>query len=131
MTSAPAEERWRRALDEPTLRPYAKIALAQFAGAEPGDVLPGLEPTLAELAWVTTDTIAATADAMEPDELAQQIEMVVPPGQERPFFEQIWRLDHPSAHEVLATIGRHHPDKAVAKAARKAAYKIRPSAQKH
>jgi hypothetical protein len=35
----------------------------------------------------------------------------------------IWRLDHPRLPDVLEAIGGHHPDKAVAKAARKALMK--------
>jgi hypothetical protein len=35
----------------------------------------------------------------------------------------MWRLDHPDVLEVLTLIGDHHPDKKIAKAARKAAFK--------
>jgi hypothetical protein len=37
-------------------------------------------------------------------------------------FEAIARLDHPDAEAVLAMIGKHASDKAIAKAARRAAY---------
>ena len=35
------------------------------------------------------------------------------------LLEQLWRLDHPRVAEVLDGIGTHHPDKRIAKAARK------------
>ena len=38
-------------------------------------------------------------------------------------FEAMARLDHPDAEAVLTMIGKHASDKAIAKAARRAAYK--------
>ena len=35
------------------------------------------------------------------------------------LLEQLWRVDHPRLADVLEAIGRNHPDKKVAKAARK------------
>ncbi|MGH3448834.1 MAG: hypothetical protein ACRDP4_14535, partial [Nocardioidaceae bacterium] len=129
-TGVAAQDRWRQALDQPVLRPYAKLTLASFTGAEPDDIEPGLQPTLAELAWLATDALAGVTDSLEPDELVQELATAVPPGHEQQLFEQMWRLDHPNAHEVLITVGRNHPDKLVAKAARKAAYKIKPPAKR-
>jgi hypothetical protein len=50
-----------------------------------------------------------------------------PAGQEQQMFDVMWRLDHPQVHEVLTSLGRKHPDKKIAKAARKAAFKVMPS----
>jgi hypothetical protein len=121
-----AEPRWRRALDEPGLRPYAIMALAGFANGDPGEVVPGLEPTLADIAWLLTDTVAAVADSPEPDELVRQLDVALPGGQEEQVFEQMRRLDHPDVYAALTAIGKHHPDKRVAKAARRTAHKVRP-----
>jgi hypothetical protein len=41
------------------------------------------------------------------------------------MVEEMWRADHPSAADVLTALGVHHPDRAIAKAARTAAYKAR------
>lgn len=41
------------------------------------------------------------------------------------LLEDMWRHDQPETAEVLDAIGRHHPDKQAAKAARKAAMKHR------
>lgn len=125
-----AKARWRRALDEPRLRPYAIMALGEFGGGEPGEVLPGLEPTLADMAWLLTDTVAAVADSNEPEELIRQLDLALPAGQEEQVFEQMRRLDHPDVYAALTAIGKHHPDKLVAKAARRSASKIRPPVKK-
>jgi hypothetical protein len=119
---AAAEPAWRDSLGRPELRPYAKIALTEIAGGEPGvTVLPGLEPEAADLAWVLTDTLTAMSD--DPDELPQQIRDAIPPGQEQQAFDAISLSPHPDAASVLSLIGKHHPDKRIAKAARKSAYR--------
>jgi hypothetical protein len=43
----------------------------------------------------------------------------------RATVEEMWRLDHPDVADVLRALGDHHPDKEIAKAARKAAFKAR------
>ncbi|MGQ0433278.1 MAG: hypothetical protein ACT452_12815 [Microthrixaceae bacterium] len=48
-----------------------------------------------------------------------------PVDEQRALMEQVWRSPSPRAAEVLDAIGRHHPDKAVAKAARKALFQHR------
>ena len=59
----------------------------------------------------------------EPGMLAQRLGDRIPPGQELAVFELMARVPHPAAADVLTVIGRHHPDKKVAKLARKSAYK--------
>jgi hypothetical protein len=120
---AAAEPAWRDSLGRPELRPYAKIALTQIAAGDPGvTMLPGLEPEPADVAWLLTDALAATADDL--DELPQQILESIPPGQEQQAFDAISLSPHPDAASVLSMIGKHHPDKRIAKAARKSAYKV-------
>jgi hypothetical protein len=117
-----AEPAWRDALGRPELQAYAKIALTEIAGGEPGvTVLPGLEPELADLAWLLTDVLAALSD--DPDELPQQLRDSVPPGQEQQVFDAMSRSSHPDAASVLTLVGQHHPDKRIAKAARRSAYR--------
>lgn len=118
---AAAEPRWREALDDPRLRPYAKVALA---GAGTPDAPAELEPAPEDLAWLLTDSIAATCPVLEPDDVAERLREALPPD-ERPqdLLDVMWRLDHPDVLEVLTLIGDHHPDKKIAKAARKAAFK--------
>jgi len=123
--ATPAEARWRQALDDPRLRPYAKVKLAELAGMRPEETPPELVPTPADLAWLLTDTLAGLAEALDPDELAGQLGEAVPAGQEQLMFDEIRRLDHPRAYDVLALIGSHHPDTKIAKAARRAAFRAK------
>jgi hypothetical protein len=117
-----AEPAWRDALGREELRPYAKIALTEIAGGEPGvTVLAGLEPELADLAWLLTDVLAASSD--DPEELPRQVRDSVPPGQEQQIFDAMSRSPHPEAASALSLIGQHHPDKRIAKAARRSAYR--------
>jgi hypothetical protein len=41
------------------------------------------------------------------------------------MVREMWRIDHPNVTEVLEALGDHHPDKGLAKAARKAAFRAR------
>lgn len=117
-----ARSLWQDALDDPGLRPYAKMTLSELSGSKPDDV----RPTIADVAWLLTDTLAAMARELTPDEVAEELSEAVPAGQEQQMFDVMWRSDHPQAHDVLTTLGRKHPDKKIAKAARKAAFKVTP-----
>jgi hypothetical protein len=126
-----AEPVWRESLDRLELRGYAKAALATLPGRDPAVAsLPGLEPDDQDLAWMITDTLAAEGwddlsdDAgHEPEALAKRLGETIPAGQELAVFELMARVPHPDAADVLTVIGRHHPDKKIAKLARKSAYK--------
>lgn len=113
---AATEQAWREALEEPALRPYAKQALAQLTGS-------AAELSPQELAWLLADALSDAELRFEPEELAEVVASTVPAG-EVAIFDHVWRLDHPNAHEVLTLVGRFHPDKTTAKAARKAAFKV-------
>ncbi|MCI2423355.1 hypothetical protein MOQ72_38645 [Saccharopolyspora sp. K220] len=117
--AATAPQRWRQALDEPALRPYAKLTLYQLDPDESD-----LESTVSDAAWLLVDLLGAALDTVEPDELSDVLAETVPAGQEQEIFEQMWRLDHPDVKEVLALIGGQHPDKGIAKAARRASFKL-------
>ncbi len=125
-----AEPVWREALGQTELRAYAKAALTALSGADPAVLLPGLEPDGRDVAWMITDTLAAEGwddlsddVSREPEALAKQLSEAIPAGQEMAIFELMARLPHPDAANVLTVIGRHHPDKQIAKLARKSTYK--------
>jgi hypothetical protein len=128
---AAAEPVWRDALGQMELRGYAKAALATLPDGDPAAASrPGLEPDGHDLAWMITDALAAegwddlTDDAgHEPEALAKRLGGAIPAGQELAVFELMARVPHPDAADVLTVIGRHHPDKKIAKLARKSAYK--------
>jgi hypothetical protein len=128
---AAAEPAWRDALGRIELRGYAKAALATLPGGDPAAApRPGLEPDGQDIGWMLTDALAAegwddlTDDAgHEPEALAKRLGEAIPAGQELAVFELIARVPHSAAADVLTVIGRHHPDKKIAKLARKSAYK--------
>jgi hypothetical protein len=127
---APAEAAWRDSLGVPQVRAYAKVALAQLAGVDPEgtgpvDLPPELEMGPEDLAWVATDllTLAIDDEFPDPDYLAVSFREAVPAGREPLLFDGMARSAHPDAEEVLNHLGKHHPDKQIAKAARTAAHK--------
>lgn len=121
---AAAEGAWRDSLTRPELRPYAKIALTELAGGEPGVTAPpDLEPDASDIAWLFIDTLGVLSDSL--DELPAQITESIAPGEEQQLFDAISRSPHPDAAAALSLIGRHHPDKRIAKAARGAAHRAR------
>ena len=128
---APAEPVWRDVLGQRELRGYAKATLATLAGCDPAAAVPSeLELADDDLAWVLTDTLVADGwddlddeAEYEPVALAERLGEAIPAGRELAAFEMMARVPHPDAASVLTVIGRYHPDKKIAKAARKSAYK--------
>ena len=113
-----AEPEVRAVLDDAELGGLARVWLAERGAA---DVPAPPEPMVF---WLAVDTIAAQLDAEgELDELQGLVEGLA--GQHSGFFDTAWRVDHPATADVLEAMGRLHPDKKVAKDARKAAFKAR------
>ncbi|MGV9428430.1 hypothetical protein ACWDO7_29625 [Streptomyces sp. NPDC003656] len=113
-----AEPALREVLDDPELGGLARVWLSERGAA---DVPP---PTEDLVFWLTVDTIAAQLQAEgNSEELQALVEGLA--AQHSGFFAAAWRVDHPATPEVLEAMGRLHPDKRVAKEARKAAFKAR------
>lgn len=112
---ADAETAWREVLDTPNLTLHARLETAALRG-EDSDL------TDAELAWLAVDAIAGRLGRHESAVIAAVIEHIIPAGATGPV-ETMWRVEHPETVTVLTAIGEHHPDKPVAKAARKALHK--------
>ncbi|MFF1395426.1 hypothetical protein ACFVZD_16645 [Streptomyces sp. NPDC058287] len=113
-----AEPALREVLDDVELGGLARVWLAEHGA---GDVP---APPESLIFWLTVDTIAAQL-ALEgnSDELQGLVEGLA--AQHRGFFAAAWKVDHPATADVLEAMGRLHPDKKVAKEARKAAFKAR------
>jgi hypothetical protein len=138
-----ARQAWQDKVDVPALRPYAKVALASLSlgitPQQPGpgglallpesippDALPPeLRPLPDDLAWLATDVLALACDDedTDPHEIAAAFAQSVPPGEETATLDMLWRGPHPDAERVLTHLGRFHPDKKIAKEARRAAYR--------
>ncbi|TXS45501.1 hypothetical protein EAO75_21920 [Streptomyces sp. uw30] len=118
LVGAEAEPALREVLDDPELGGLARVWLTE-AGF--GDVP---APSQDLVFWLTVDTVAAQLAAEgNSDELRALVEGLA--AQHSGFFAAAWRVDHPATADVLEAMGRLHPDKKVAKEARKAAFKAR------
>ncbi|MFH0520553.1 hypothetical protein ACHBTE_25675 [Streptomyces sp. M41] len=118
LVGAEAEPALREVLDDAELGGLARVWLTE-RGAE--DVP---APSQDLVFWLTVDTVAAQLAAEgNSDELRALVEGLA--AQHSGFFAAAWRVDHPATADVLEAMGRLHPDKKIAKEARKAAFKAR------
>ncbi|MBY8882059.1 hypothetical protein [Actinacidiphila acidipaludis] len=84
-------------------------------------------PDAAMVFWLTIDTVAAQLAGDDEPELLQELVRDLVARHEG-FFEAAWRVEHPATADVLEAMGRLHPERGVAKEARKAAFKARSRA---
>ncbi|MFF2216223.1 hypothetical protein [Streptomyces antibioticus] len=118
LVGAAAEPAVREVLDDPELGGLARVWLTELGAPD----VPAPSEDL--VFWLTIDTLAAQLTAEgNSEELQALVEGLA--RQHGGFFAAAWRVDHPATPEVLEAMGRLHPDKKVAKEARKAAFKAR------
>ncbi|MEU9668238.1 hypothetical protein AB0E25_22055 [Streptomyces bobili] len=118
LVGAQAEPAVRDVLDDPELGGLARVWLSELGAA---DVPPPSEDLVY---WLTIDTLAAQLAAEgNSEELQALLEGLA--QQHSGFFAAAWRVGHPATADVLDAMGRLHPDKRIAKEARKAAFKAR------
>ncbi|TDE59486.1 hypothetical protein E1295_02755 [Nonomuraea mesophila] len=108
---------WQEALKQPTLRPYAATHLSQL------EVEGAPEPTQDDTHWLILDmwTISAGLGRSEFVSSLQDIG----PDMVSNLLEVIWKIPHAHVEELLDLISQVHPDKQVAKTARRALFKAR------
>ncbi|MFE6779230.1 hypothetical protein [Streptomyces sp. NPDC057702] len=121
VVGAPAEPAVRAAVDESRLRPYALLWLAEQAGADPEDTLEVL--TREEATWLWVDTAAAIADHGEIRLLVRHLESAVQ-GTVPALLAEVREIGHPRTVQVLVALAAAHPDPALAKAVRRAAFQV-------
>lgn len=118
LVGAEAEPALREVLDDAELGGLARVWLSEHGAPD----VPA--PSEEMVFWLTIDTVAAQLAAE--GNSAELIGLVEGLAQQHGgFFEAAWRVDHPGTADVLEAMGRLHPDKRVAKEARKAAFKAR------
>ncbi|WP_327314238.1 hypothetical protein [Streptomyces sp. NBC_01235] len=118
LVGAQAEPAVRAVLDDPELGGLARVWLSELGATD----VPAPSEDL--VFWLTVDTLAAQLAAEgNSEELQALVEGLA--QQHSGFFAAAWRVDHPATPEVLEAMGRLHPDKRIAKEARKAAFKAR------
>ncbi|MDT0397906.1 MULTISPECIES: hypothetical protein [Streptomyces] len=118
LVGASAQPALREVLDDPELGGLARVWLAEHGAAD----VPA--PSQSLIFWLTIDTVAAQLAAEgNSEELRSLVEGLA--RQHSGFFDTAWRVEHPATADVLEAMGRLHPDKRIAKEARKAAFKAR------
>ncbi len=121
VVGAPAEPDVRAVVEEPALRPYALLWLAEHDGVDPEDAHEAL--TREEATWLWVDTAAAVADHGEAPMLVRHLESAVQPTVPQ-LLDEVRAVGHPRTVQVLVALAAAHPDPALAKAVRRAAFQV-------
>ncbi len=121
VVGAPAEPDVRTVADETPLRPYALLWLAEHDGADPEDAHEVL--TREEATWLWVDTGAAVADHGEAPLLVRHLESAVQ-ATVPALLDEVRAVGHPRTVQVLVALAAAHPDPALAKAVRRAAFQV-------
>ncbi|GHG18634.1 hypothetical protein ABT281_29255 [Streptomyces filamentosus] len=121
VVGAPAEAEVRAAVAEPSLRPYALLWLAEYEGADPEEAPEVL--TREEATWLWVDTAAAVADHGESELLVRHLDSAVQ-GTVPALLDEVRAVGHPRTVQVLVALAAAHPDPALAKAVRRAAFQV-------
>jgi hypothetical protein len=109
------------ALEDPVLRAHAAVWLHEHG--EEAELGPG------ERAWLLVDLGAGLLEEADPRDVVVELLPDLPPRAQADMVAGLWEVDHPAVTDLLTAFSEHHPDPAVARAARKAAFKARsPSA---
>jgi hypothetical protein len=116
-----AQLAWREAMQRPELRGYARMALVTES---PEGAVPSVRgPDPDDLARVAADLLALECGVGDPDpqEIAAQFSEAIPEGAESWIFGLMSQSSHPDVAQVLTVLGRYHPDRRIARDARRAA----------
>jgi hypothetical protein len=113
----------RAALAEPLLRAHAAVWLHEHG--EEAELTPD------DRTWLLVDLGAGLLEEADPRDVVAELLPEVPVRTQAEIVASLWQVSHPGVTGLLTALGEHHPDPAVARAARKAAFKARsPSAGK-
>jgi len=116
----PALDRVRSALDRPLLRAHAAVWLIEH-GEEVH-----LDP--ADRTWLLVDLGAGLLEEASAQDVVAELLPDLPAKDQAEIVARLWEVSHPGVTSFLTALGDHHPDPAVARAARKAAFKARSPA---
>jgi len=119
----PALDRVRAALDRPLLRAHAAVWLIEH------DEEVHLDS--ADRTWLLVDLGAGLLEEASPQDVVAELLPDLPAKDQAEIVARLWEVSHPGVTSFLTALGDHHPDPAVARAARKAAFKARSPAATH
>jgi hypothetical protein len=114
---AGATEEIRAALSEPLLRAHAAVWLHEHG--EEADLGPE------DRTWLLVDLGAGLLEEADPRDVVAELLPQVPAESQAEIVAGLWQVRHPAVIDLLTTLSEHHPDRSVARAARKAAFKAR------
>jgi hypothetical protein len=115
----PAIGEVRAALADPVLRAHASVWLHEHG--EQAELRPE------DRAWLLVDLGAGLLEEADPSDVVAELLPDVSADSQAEIVAGLWRVDHPGVTDLLTALSQHHPDGAVARAARKAAFKARSS----
>jgi hypothetical protein len=107
----------RAVLDEPLLRAHAAVWLHEHG--EEAELGP------ADRTWLLVDLGAGLLEEADPRDVVAELLPEVSAEAQAEIVAGLWQVRHPGVIDLLTTLAEHHPDAAVARAARKAAFKAR------
>ena len=110
----------RSALDRPLLRAHAAVWLIEH-----GEQVP-LAP--ADRTWLLVDLGAGLLEEANAQDVVAELLPDLPPEDQAEIVAGLWEVSHPGVTNFLTALSDHHPVPAVARAARKAAFKARSPA---
>ncbi|MCA2184997.1 hypothetical protein [Nonomuraea cavernae] len=108
---------WQEALKQPSLRPYAATHLSHL------QVPDAPEPTQDDTHWLILDMWTISA-GLGRSEFVSSVRDIGPDLLDG-LLEVVWKIPHAHVEELLDLISQVHPDKQVAKAARRALFRAR------
>ena len=108
---------WQEALKESSLRPYAATHLSQL------QVPDAPEPTPDDTHWLILDMWTISAGLGRAEFVGSLRD--IGPELLNSLLDVVWKIPHAHVEELLDLISQVHPDKQVAKAARRALFKAR------
>jgi len=107
----------RAALDDPVLHAHAAVWLHEHG--EEAELGPS------DRAWLLVDLGAGLLEEADPRDVVAELLPDVTPEAQAELVAGLWEVSHPGVTDLLTALSDHHPDPAVARAARKAAFKAR------
>ncbi len=110
----------RSALAEPVLRAHAAVWLHEHG--EEAELRPE------DRTWLLVDLGSGLLEEADPRDVVAELLPELPAKAQAEIVAGLWQVRHPGVTDLLTALSDHHPDPAVARAARKAAFKARSPA---